>query len=142
MSSDYQRAVDLLDKLSPSELTDLMVQTSKQLQKITAVAEGLDEAEAETDANRRYLPRLPQMISWGIVVPLEDKLYVKDQPNKPALLLDSSRVAYHGEILLINEWAKKITGWKSVNVYDWVIVERTGEVLDDMRQRYMKENRL
>ncbi len=141
MSSNYQRVLDLLDELTATELTALIAHVSKQLQKHIGEVEQESE-DTETDGSRRYLPRLPQMIDWGIVVPIEDKLYVKDQSGEPALLLDANRVAYRGETLSINDWAKKITGWKSVNVYEWVVVERTGDVLDNMRRQYMEENDL
>lgn len=33
--------------------------------------------------------------------------------------------------MAINEWAKLVTGWKSVNIYESVIVERAGRTLDE-----------
>jgi hypothetical protein len=52
----------------------------------------------------------------------------------------SSRVAYQGETMSINEWAKQITGWKGVNIYEWVVVKRQGRTLDELRQAYVDEN--
>jgi hypothetical protein len=80
------------------------------------------------------------MIAWGVVVPMEDTLYVRDVPDQPALLLDASRVAYHGETMGLNDWAKSVTGWKAVNIYEWVVVKRSGRTLDELRRTYMREN--
>lgn len=40
--------------------------------------------------------------------------------------------------MAINEWAKLVTGWKSVNIYESVIVERAGRTLDELRREYMQ----
>lgn len=141
MNKDYQQAIALLDSLSPEELVALMGKIASHLQQHVGEPV-MDSDEEVTESGRRYLPRLPQMIQWGLVVPMEDKLYLRDAPNQPALLLDASRVAYQGETLSINDWAKHITGWKSVNVYEWVVVERTNTTLDDLRRDYMIENDL
>ena len=100
------------------------------------------EDTEEATEPRRYLPRLPQMIEWGLVLPMEDTLVVNGAPEHPALLLDASRVAYQGQTMGLNEWAKTVTGWKAVNVYEWVLVKRQGRTLDDLRRAYLSENGL
>ena len=139
MNKDYQRALAVLDDLSPAELVALLEQITVRLQSYVGPLEE-ETVEEQEDITRRYLPRLPQMIQWGLVVPMEDTLHIKDVPEYPALLLDASRVAYQGETMSINDWAKHITGWKAVNVYEWVVVKRQGRTLDDLRRAYMDEN--
>ena len=75
-----------------------------------------------------------------LVLPMEDTLYVNGAPEHPALLLDASRVAYQGQTMSLNDWAKAVTGWKAVNVYEWVLVKRQGRTLDDLRRTYLSEN--
>ena len=141
MASTYQQISAAIDKLSPSELAALMGVISQRLQ---GVVGGIDEDDQsdDNDSTRQYLPRLPQMIEWGVIVPMEDKLYVEGMPDQPALLLDAYRVAYEGTPLPINDWAKQILGWKSVNIYEAVIVERAGQTLDQIRRDYMSEHGL
>lgn len=139
MTSAYQQILGLLDKLSPTELAALMGAVAQRMQ---GVVGGVEEEEEVEEGSRRYLPRLPQMIEWGVVVPMEDKFFVQGQPDKPALFLDGYRVAYNGEPMPINEWAKLITGWKSVNIYESVVVERENRTLDDLRREYMQEHGL
>ncbi len=139
MSKYYQQALAMLDELTPAELVAMLEQITIRLQFYVGPLEE-EAAEDREDITRRYLPRLPQMIQWGLVVPTEDTLFIKDIPEQPALLLDASRVAYQGETMSINDWAKHITGWKAVNVYEWVVVKRQDRTLDDLRRAYMDEN--
>lgn len=137
MTSDFQRIVSALDKLSPDELLALLPEITARLRPSAGTPPD-DLADDTDDAPRRYLPRLPQMITWGLVMPMEDTLVVRDHPAQPALLLDANRVAFQGETMGINDWAKHVTGWKSINVYEWVIVKRAGRTLDDLRREYMR----
>ena len=139
MNKDYQQIIVMLNYLSPAELVALMEQITLRLK--SHLGEPIPvEDEPEDHSPRRYLPRLPQMIEWGLVVPLEDKLYIHNFPDKPALLLDASRVAYQGNTMSINDWAKRVTTWKAVNIYEWVVVERVDQTLDELRRAYINEN--
>lgn len=139
MTSAYQQVIALLEKLTPAELAALMGAISQRLQGVVGGVEDEDIDENE-ETSRRYLPRLPQMIEWGVIVPMEDKLYVQGHDDRPGLLLDAYRVAYNGEPMPINDWAKHITGWKAVNIYEWVVVQREGTTLDELRRAYMNEH--
>ena len=138
MNEDYQRIVAALNMLTQAELILLLEQVAARLKSYSGAQEE-ETADEIDDTSRRYLPRLPRMIEWGLVVPMEDTLYIRDIPEHPALLLDATRVAYQGETLPINDWAKQITGWKSVNIYEWVVVKRAGRTLDNLRQAYMNK---
>lgn len=141
MAEHYQHILATLDGLTPAEMVALLEQITLRLQAYIGPPED-DPVEEPEDTPRRYLPRLPQMIQWGLVIPMKDTLHLRDAPDQPALLLDASRVAYQGETMGINDWAKLITGWKAVNVYEWVVVKRRGRTLDDLRHAYMDENGL
>ena len=139
MNKHYQQALAALDELTAAELVALLEQVTVRLQAYVGPLEA-ESVEDDQDAPRRYLPRIPQLIQWGLLVPMEDTLHIKDNPDHPALLLDASRVAYQGETMSINDWAKHITGWKAVNVYEWVVVKREGRTLDALRRAYLDEN--
>ena len=138
MSKTYQQVVASLDALSAPELVALLGEISIRLQ--AQVGTPIEDEAVDAAEPRRYLPRLPQMIEWGLVLPMEDTLYVNGAPEHPALLLDASRVAYQGQTMSLNDWAKAVTGWKAVNVYEWVLVKRQGRTLDDLRRTYLSEN--
>lgn len=139
MSKAYDRMIAALDTLTAPELAALLGVISTRLQAQLGPAEP-EPADESGDPARRYLPRLAQMIAWGVVVPMEDTLYVRGIPDQPALLLDANRVAYQGVTMSLNDWAKTVTGWKAVNVYEWSVVKRTGRTLDEMRRAYMADN--
>lgn len=141
MGSAYSQAVGLLDKLTPAELAALMGVISQRMQGLVGPVEE-DIESGNNDTSRRYLPRLPQMIEWGVVVPMEDKLYVQGHEDRPALLLDAYRVAFNGEPMAINDWAKFITGWKAINIYEWIVVQRARRTLDEIRRDYMSEHKI
>jgi len=140
--SSYKEIIALLDDLTPTEMTSLMGVVAQRLQEFVGVSEPEDEPIEDEEGSRRYLPRLPKLIEWQLVRPMEDKLYVRDMDDKPALLLDGYRVAYNGEPMPINDWAKLMTGWKAVNVYEWVVVERIGQTLDELRREYLRDQGL
>ncbi len=73
---------------------------------------------------------------------LNDNIENRELPEKPALLLDGYRVAYNGDSMRINDWGKMLTGWKGFNAYESVVVERTGQTLDEMRREYMRDHGL
>ena len=83
-----------------------------------------------------------QLIEWGLVAPLVDKIYIQGHDEQPALLLDPRTVAYRGETVSINDWAKQITGWRAINVYEWVVVAREGKTLATLRAEYMQAHGL
>lgn len=139
INKEYQRIIVALDTLTPAELVALLGEVSVRLQLHVGLPEETPSEETD-ETSRRYLPRMPQMIAWGLVVPMEDTLYVRDHADQPALLLDANRVAYQGETINLNDWAKHITGWKAVNVYEWVMVKRKERTLDDLRRAYLAEN--
>lgn len=137
----YQQILEALDDLTTSELVTLMTEISYRLQnELQDAGIEMEDYQQPSESSRRYLPRLSKMIEWTLVLPMKDKLFVRNHPEHPVLLLDDSNVVYQGETMSINDWAKKITGWKSVNVYEWVLVERTGLTLDQMRRNYMDEH--
>jgi len=39
-----------------------------------------------------------------------------------------------GWLTLIHSWGKKVTGWLSVNIYEWTIYKPIGQTLDELQQ--------
>lgn len=140
MSQQVEKIIEQLDNLSSAELIRLLNEISDRLNEQFGSSETSDVEPEEKDTSKQYLPRMPQIIEWGLVKPMEDKVYIKGEEDKPALLLDSKSVAYDGASMSINDWGKHVTGWKGINIYEWTVVERTGRTLDDMRRDYLDEH--
>src|SRR5258707_14606376 len=79
------------------------------------------------------LIRLGKMISSG-KIQVGEKVYVDKRPDQLAKIVDRSKVEFQGKRLSINEWAKKMTGWRSVNIYTNVYLERTRQPLGQLRE--------
>lgn len=63
-----------------------------------------------------------------------DRLYTRKKPDAFATVIDGDIVEYEGSRYPINVWGEKVTGWSSINVYDSVILERTGKPLRSLRE--------
>jgi len=137
MNSSYHQIIDMLNDLNPTELASLVGEISRRLQSVYEETDVTIQPDEEDDSQRTYLPRMPHLVEWGLVRPGDDKVYIHTNPDEPALLLDSYHVAYQGERMEINTWARHITGWKSANIYENIVVQRTGQTLDEMRRAYI-----
>lgn len=140
--SVFDEVVALLDELSWDEQLALIGILSERVQQVrpgsTDTPDAAVEEQPEEDAEgRRWLPRLKQMIDWDVIKPMEATVYVLGEPDKSALLLDAYTVAYQGQRMPINEWARNIKGWKSINIYPYLVVQGDGRTLDEIRRAYM-----
>lgn len=79
-------------------------------------------------------PRLKDLIANGKVF-VGDKIYVRKDPHRTANIVDGDTVEFEGKYVTINMWGQQITGWTSINIYNYVILERTGETLEKIRER-------
>jgi hypothetical protein len=144
--SAFDQIVGLLDTLSWQEQLALIGVISERLRQMgseppedTSI-DALEEEPEEDEQGRQWQPRLRQMIDWGLITPMEDTLYVLGHPDQSVLLLDAYTVAYQGKRVPINDWAKSIKGWRSINVYVSVVVQREGRTLDEIRRAYMEQH--
>lgn len=76
---------------------------------------------------------LKDLIASG-KVKVGDKVFVKKFPDLAAFIHDGQRVIFNGEIIYINQWGQKVTGWSSINIYENVVLEKTNQTLDLIRK--------
>lgn len=79
-------------------------------------------------------PRLKDLISSG-KIHIGEHVFTKKQPDQFATIVDGDLVEYRGEILPINTWGQKMTGWSSISIYHSVFLARTGQPLNDLREQ-------
>lgn len=141
-SSAFDQVLSLLDSLSEDEQLHLIGIITERLRgNISQYVEDTEEDEPDSDRAREYKPRLRNMLEWG-VLEINDRLYVEDHEDQAALLLNKNEVAYAGHVMRINDWAKMVKGWESINIYRRVIVGRVGTTLGEIRQEYMDKHGL
>ena len=88
-------------------------------------------------------PKMDKLIEFNLVKP-GDKLYITvnscDTTDSEAELVDDKYVLYKGEKITINNWGCKVTGWKSIRIYDNVAIVGQTETLHEKRIKYMNEH--
>lgn len=86
------------------------------------------------------LPGMDRLIDEGLVN-IGDQLYITLHPdNSIATLIDTYKVEFNGEVMSINDWAKRITGWKAVRMYAYVARVGETETLHQKRNKLIEEN--
>lgn len=88
-------------------------------------------------------PKMDKLIEFNLVKP-GDKLYITansiKQENSLATLIDDKYVMFKGEKLTLNAWGCKVTGWKSIRIYDNVAIQGEIETLHEKRIAYMHQH--
>ncbi len=84
----------------------------------------------------RYLPHRARLFDEGILR-IGDRIFVKGHEKEVAVFVTPNEVKYNGKVLKIDVWAGLMTGRKNVNVYQWCVLERAGETLDELRLKHL-----
>src|SRR5439155_25631606 len=81
-------------------------------------------------------PRLKDMIADG-TVSIGERVFIRKHPARSATIVDGDTVEFEGKLLPINTWGQQITGWISINIYNYVVLERTGQSLEKLREQHV-----
>jgi hypothetical protein len=68
-----------------------------------------------------------------------DVLTIWKYPDSDAVVVDSKTVRFRDRVLSYNEWGCEVTGWSSINIYDWATA-LNGKLLTDLRAERMAKN--
>jgi hypothetical protein len=80
------------------------------------------------------LPRMAQLFEWGLVKP-GDPIQIKGRPTETAHMVDQRFVQLgDGTQMTYFAWGKKITGWTSINIYEWILHLPSALTLDALRR--------
>ena len=93
-----------------------------------------------SNITRKILPKIDTLIEWGIVKPGDILVAAPNKNNEVILQKDGNIKTKENEILSIQQWLKKITGWSAVETYKFTIHKKTDRTLSDLREEYMKNN--
>ena len=84
------------------------------------------------------LPKMDKLIEYGLVNK-GDSLYLKSKPEESvATLFDEKYVIFNGEKMTLIDWGCKLTGWKTIHIYNNVAVLGETETLQQKRQKLAK----
>lgn len=106
----------------------------------------IDLSLIQTSSKKRSeaaFSKMDKLIEFNLVKP-GDKLYITvnscDSSESEAELIDDKYVIYKGEKMTINTWGCKVTGWKSIRIYDNVAIVGEAETLHEKRLAYINEH--
>lgn len=86
------------------------------------------------------LPKMDKLIEYGLIKK-GDKIYVTLNPDESvATLLDEKYVDFNGEKITLNEWGRRVTGWKSIRIYAYVAIVGEIETLHQKRLAFIQEH--
>lgn len=91
-------------------------------------------------AKNRSLPRLKEMIIWGVVQP-GDIITPKNTDIK-GTVLENGLIKYGQEEKSLNLFVKEALEWSSVKPYVLAIHEQTNKSLSQLRLEYMEKNNM
>ena len=98
-----------------------------------------DEDEAERNRIKRtVLPKLDWLIEQGVVNP-GDKIHVISHSEEIATIVDGKHVNYKGELMSLNAFGCKVTGWQAIQSYAFIKRVNGTETLSQLREEKMKE---
>lgn len=87
---------------------------------------------------RTVLPKIKDMLGWGVVA--AGDILVAKGLNEEAVLLPNGHVSVNEEEMSMQDWLRRVTGWKSVETYKFAIHRETGKALSQIRREYMDKN--
>lgn len=103
--------------------------------------EAKDEEEAEeirTKRTQTKLPKLDWMIGQRLVKP-GDNICVISHPEEMATIIDGKHVVYKGEMMSMNVFGCKVTGWTAIQSYAVMRLVGGSKTLGEMREERMRE---
>lgn len=86
---------------------------------------------------RRVLPKIMDMMDWGVVKP-GDIITPKGRSGEGELL-SNGNVKVNGEELSMQMWLKEIFGWSSIRTYNFAVHRESGKTLSEIRVEYMEK---
>ena len=118
--------------IPPPSLDDFFVEVAEP------TLAGSRPAPSAASRGRKYMPRMNQILEWSLVRP-GDVLHIAERESEKAEIVDADLVRFKGDEVSYNDWGQSVTGWSSINIYEWAVHEKTGATLDELRRKRLEE---
>lgn len=102
------------------------------------IKEDFSDSVKTSGSKRRSLPRMAALFDWGLLK-AGDQLHIKNFPDSEATVVDHRTVKFNGKNYSFNEWGQTVTGWSSICIYEWAILEPGNKTLHDLRLAKLAE---
>lgn len=94
--------------------------------------------QSQTSHSRASLPRITDMLSWGIVK--AGDTITCNYTDEEVSLLENGHVQTSKGELSLQQWLRNATGWPSVQTYVFAIHKVSGKTLSQLRKEYMNQH--
>lgn len=98
---------------------------------------GRSQPSRKASIKRRSLPRITDMLDWGVIAP-GDIIVAKNKGDEAELLANGNVVA-NGIEQSMQAWLKEIYGWSSVQTYVFAVDKKSGKTLNEIRDAYIEK---
>ena len=96
------------------------------------------ESTSKGAITRTFLPRMDKLFEWGVLIK-GDQLRIRNFDNSDAVALDENTVDFSNERMSYNNWGQKVTGWSTINIYEWAVLASSDKTLHELRAAKMEE---
>jgi hypothetical protein len=117
--------------IPPPSLDDYFVE-------IATPADAAQPAIKAAGQPKKVLPKMADLFGWGLVA-AGDTLHIRGHDAEHAEMVDAENVRVQGQPMPYNDWGKQVTGWSTINIYEWTIHEQSGKSLDTLRREKLAE---
>lgn len=94
--------------------------------------------KTSSSIERTVLPKIKDMLEWGVVK--AGDILIARGTDEESVLLANGHVSVNDEEMSMQDWLKRITGWKSVETYKFAVHKETDKSLSQIRKEYMDAN--
>ena len=63
-----------------------------------------------------------------------DVLTFRTKPTERARIVTQNRLTYQGREMSFNEWGRQVSGWSTINIYPYLVLDGSKKTLDGLRQ--------
>lgn len=88
-------------------------------------------------AKKRVLPKINDMLEWGVVKPGD--IIVPKGRDGEGVLLSNGNVKVNSKEVSMQIWLKEVYGWSSVQTYNFAVHKESGKTLAEIREEYMNK---
>ena len=86
-----------------------------------------------------FLVEKDNLYSLNGLIKVGDRVFIKGNEDEVATVIDDKKVNYNGEEMSYNTFGCKIMGWKTIQIYSFLITEGETKTLGQKRQEKMEE---
>lgn len=96
----------------------------------------------ESKISKRSLPRMPKLFEWELIKP-GDSVFIKRAGvisiETKAVVIDENYVKFNDVNMSYNEWGQRVTGWTSIQIYKFMVVNDSKDTLHEVRMSKLQE---